>query len=178
MSHNNKLMRKCAVGYLYIRLLWATLFYPVLYLGLCVVFSPFLLFGKKVAKHIMLNFRKMSTFNYTFLHHRGYPWNFLETCFTIATVLFPLFSFILFLFMRIYNGLDIDTAILVYILVIFILVFIFEILFENYTRKEELDYLICDKPLKDKVFIVIAAFAVLIIFGVIDYIIIVYLLNL
>ncbi len=80
--------------------------------------------------------------------------------------------------MRIYNGLDIDTAILVYILVIFILVFIFDILFENYTRKEELDYLICDKPLKDKVFIVIAAFAVLIIFGVIDYIIIVYLLNL
>lgn len=80
--------------------------------------------------------------------------------------------------MRIYNGLDIDTAILVFILVIFILVFIFEILFENYTRKEELDYLICDKPLKDKVFIVIAAFAVLIIFGVIDFIIIVYLLNL
>ena len=33
MSHNNKLMRKCAVGYLYIRLLWATLFYPVLYLS-------------------------------------------------------------------------------------------------------------------------------------------------
>lgn len=58
--------------------------------------------------------------------------------------------------MRIYNGLDIDTAILVYILLIFILVFIFEILFENYIEKEKLDYLICDKPLKDKVFIVIA----------------------
>ncbi len=170
-------MRKCAVGYLYIRLLWATLFYPVLYLGLCVVFSPFLLFGKKVAKHTMLNFREMSTFKYTFLHYSGYPWNFLETCFPIATVLFPLFSFILFLFMRIYNGLDIDTAILVYILLIFILVFIFEILFENYIEKEKLDYLICDKPLKDKVFIVIAEFIALVIIGVIDYHCIVYLLN-
>jgi hypothetical protein len=177
MSHNNKLMQKCAVGYLYIQLLWATLFYPIYYIIYCIVVFPFFLFGKRVAKNAMLYFREVSTFKYTFFFHKGHLWNLLEISFTIATVLFPLLSLILILFFGRFKDLELETAILVYVFLIIIIVFFFDINIDNYIRKNNTDCLVYNEPLKDKVFIVIVEFIALVIIGVIDYHCIVYLLN-
>lgn len=177
MSRKNKLMEKCVVGYIYIQLLLVTLFYPFMYLGLCVLLSPLLLFGKRVARIAKYYFKKGSSYKYQF-----YDFSYsTQACYLVGFVIIaaflPLFSAILIPTLLICNAPDAsDLAIICYFGVMLLASIWFTLKIDEIIRQEDLDY-IYNKSLKEKVRIVILGFVALIAVGVIDYYCLVYLLN-